>query len=282
LSRSSPLQIHSLATGKLVAFNRAHVRWLGYAPADLPDMATWFERVYPDATVRAQIQGHWELSLQSAADTGSVQQSPELQLRANDGSLRDATGTMTIVGDDVIVAWTDLTDIRRSERALRASEQHFRTMIEQTVMGVYVQRNGKFVYVNPRFCAMIGRSAEQLLGQDVLSVATVEPETQPPETQLPGRAWWDEFDTADQGTRTGLVVIDANGQRRELKLHASAGRWENKRASIVVAEVVVGKNVLVIGGGNTAIDAVDQAKRLGAQTATMAYRRGHDPLGRWK
>ncbi len=36
----------------------------------------------------------------------------------------------------------------------------------------------------------------------------------------------------------------------------------------------VGSRVAVIGGGNTAIDAVTQARRLGAQTAAILYRRG--------
>jgi glutamate synthase (NADPH/NADH) small chain len=36
----------------------------------------------------------------------------------------------------------------------------------------------------------------------------------------------------------------------------------------------VGRRVVVIGGGNTAIDAVTQAKRLGAERAMIVYRRG--------
>jgi len=39
-------------------------------------------------------------------------------------------------------------------------------------------------------------------------------------------------------------------------------------------ETAVGRHVVVIGAGNTAIDAVTQAKRLGAATATIVYRRG--------
>lgn len=39
-------------------------------------------------------------------------------------------------------------------------------------------------------------------------------------------------------------------------------------------ETAVGRQVVVIGAGNTAIDAVTQAKRLGAVTATIVYRRG--------
>lgn len=37
--------------------------------------------------------------------------------------------------------------------------------------------------------------------------------------------------------------------------------------------IFVGKNVVVIGGGNTAIDAATQARRLGAEKVTMMYRR---------
>src|SRR5919204_3319346 len=39
-------------------------------------------------------------------------------------------------------------------------------------------------------------------------------------------------------------------------------------------ETRIGKRVIVIGAGNTAIDAVTQAKRLGAAEATIVYRRG--------
>jgi dihydropyrimidine dehydrogenase (NAD+) subunit PreT len=43
-------------------------------------------------------------------------------------------------------------------------------------------------------------------------------------------------------------------------------------------ETAVGRNVVVIGAGNTAIDAVTQAKRLGAAAATIVYRRGESDM----
>lgn len=49
---------------------------------------------------------------------------------------------------------------------------------------------------------------------------------------------------------------------------------ENLRQSEDKSTLHVGKNVVVIGGGNTAIDAAVQAKRLGANHVTLAYRRG--------
>ena len=43
-------------------------------------------------------------------------------------------------------------------------------------------------------------------------------------------------------------------------------------------QVPVGARVAVIGCGNTAIDAVTQAKRLGAKQAVIIYRRGEDDM----
>lgn len=42
------------------------------------------------------------------------------------------------------------------------------------------------------------------------------------------------------------------------------------------------KTTLVIGAGNTAIDAVTQAKRLGAEKVVMAYRRGPSEMGAYR
>ena len=56
----------------------------------------------------------------------------------------------------------------------------------------------------------------------------------------------------------GKGVVDALGFLKEYNLTGKAA---------------VGKNVVVIGGGNAAVDAARTALRLGAKTATVAYRR---------
>src|SRR5207245_6270549 len=44
------------------------------------------------------------------------------------------------------------------------------------------------------------------------------------------------------------------------------------------AECEVGRQVLVLGAGNTAIDVATAARRLGAEQVTIAYRRGEDAM----
>ena len=46
-----------------------------------------------------------------------------------------------------------------------------------------------------------------------------------------------------------------------------------------LTQLHVGRRVVVIGGGNTAIDAAIQSRRLGAESATIVYRRGAASMG---
>jgi len=46
-----------------------------------------------------------------------------------------------------------------------------------------------------------------------------------------------------------------------------------------MSTIPVGRNVVVIGGGMTAVDAAVQSKLLGSENVTIAYRRGRDQMG---
>ena len=48
--------------------------------------------------------------------------------------------------------------------------------------------------------------------------------------------------------------------------------------SIAVRQLTTGKNVAVIGGGNTAIDCARTAKRLGSENVKLIYRRTRDEM----
>ena len=121
-----------------------------YRAEDFPTREAWMEKVTPDENLRKTMQHNWENAV-SFAQEGKQIQFPEITLTAKDGSLRIAHRTLAIVGDDAIVAWTDLTTIRQTEQALIDSEQRFRGMVEKTVVGMYVLRDDHYLYANPSY-----------------------------------------------------------------------------------------------------------------------------------
>jgi PAS domain S-box-containing protein len=57
----------------------------------------------------------------------------------------------------------------KSERSLRAAEEQFRGLVEQTIAGIYIIQDGKLAYVNPRAAEIVDQgSAEDLIGTDPL------------------------------------------------------------------------------------------------------------------
>ncbi|MHA6324228.1 NAD(P)-dependent oxidoreductase [Roseivivax sp. CAU 1753] len=88
-----------------------------------------------------------------------------------------------------------------------------------------------------------------------------------------------EFDAVFVGIGLGDVnALDVEGADRD-GVQDAVGYIAELRQSADLTKLPVGRNVVVIGGGMTAIDAAVQSKLLGAETVTVAYRRDRAKMG---
>jgi PAS domain S-box-containing protein len=72
----------------------------------------------------------------------------------------------------------DITNRKRSEEELKESEEKFRKIAENSLVGMYIIQNGLFRYVNPRLAEITGYTAEELI--DILGpVHITAPESYP-------------------------------------------------------------------------------------------------------
>ncbi len=76
----------------------------------------------------------------------------------------------------------------------------------------------------------------------------------------------------------GVNALRADGSDKDGVLHAVDFISEVRQASDL-AKLPVGRNVVVIGGGMTAVDSAVKSKLLGAEHVTIAYRRDRDAMG---
>jgi PAS domain S-box-containing protein len=95
------------------------------------------------------------------------------------GEKRDAllSTEMIELGGEPCLLWVaaDITDRKRSEEALRESEELFRTSFENATTGVcLVGTDGKFLSVNRTLCDMLGYSSSELEGMSFNDVTREE------------------------------------------------------------------------------------------------------------
>ncbi|WP_299947778.1 NAD(P)-dependent oxidoreductase [uncultured Ruegeria sp.] len=76
----------------------------------------------------------------------------------------------------------------------------------------------------------------------------------------------------------GVNALRAQGADKDGVRHA-VDFISDVRQADELAKLPVGRNVVVIGGGMTAVDAAVKSKLLGAEHVTIAYRRGRDAMG---
>ena len=76
---------------------------------------------------------------------------------------------------------------------------------------------------------------------------------------------------------SGVNTLRAAGEDKENVADAVSFIAELRQADDLSA-LKVGRNVVVIGGGMTAVDAAVQSKLLGAENVTMVYRRGREGM----
>ncbi len=118
----------------------------------------------------------------------------ELPIADAAAPIRDDSGAIS----GVVLVFRDQTSERDAERALRRSHDGLVSVIDHLAIGVFVTREGKVVYANPAFCALVGApDAKSLEGAEMEDILVPEEEvnpmrtssTVPPPAPMHGRVW---------------------------------------------------------------------------------------------
>ncbi|MDB6121520.1 MAG: Multi-sensor signal transduction histidine kinase [Pedosphaera sp.] len=121
---------------------------------------------------------------------------------------------------------TDITEKKRADEAIRQSEERFRAISEQSLMGIYIVQDRKFTYVNPKMTEIYGYTPEEMLQLPSVIDLVIE-EDRPKIEEIIQR-------TADdmKGVRYGLRVRRKDGGVITVEVHRFKTELNGKVAVI--------------------------------------------------
>ncbi|WP_454785567.1 MASE3 domain-containing protein [Legionella sp. WA2024007413] len=110
---------------------------------------------------------------------------------------------------------------KEAEKRFKESEEHFRAFIEQAHVGVYIRSKKRFLYVNPRFCELVGRKEEELLSLGLLDL--IEDES----TKKLALKYWRRLDRGESSIAYNLPLKrKSDGASLILRIDTTVISWK--------------------------------------------------------
>ncbi|WPL14512.1 Aerobic respiration control sensor protein ArcB [Thiorhodovibrio litoralis] len=240
------------ASGEIVGFNPKFTQTFGWTLADIPDLEHWWPRVFPDAAYRQQVTADWSLAVQ-ASQAGARDIPPsEYRMTCADGEHKQVLISLSAFGDSQVVSFVDVTDMRRSERALQ-DQLHFQEALIDTIPNpiFFKDADARFIGCNRAYEEAFGTTREFLRGRSVLDLDYL------PES---ARAAYQAEDTT--------VIAEGGVRHHELPITFADGRDHDVLYWVASFDLSGGRRGGLIGI-IVDISALKEAQRL-AEEATRA------------
>ncbi len=188
--------------GRLTSLNPAGQRALGYQAEEVNQLTA-------DLILAPSTRGIDRRLLEMKPSSGNV--------ATSDCEFVTKDGRRLLVETSLRVTWKDgrpqsiqgigrdITERKRAEEALQQSEQKFRSLVEQSLVGVYVIQHGRFAYVNPRLAEIFGYTSEEMIRECTVEDAVAEEDRPLVQSQIHQRI------TGESGT----VHYNFRGRRKD-------------------------------------------------------------------
>ncbi len=153
--------------GEILIFNKELKKITGYSKKEIPDVRTWFEKIYPDEKYRKSIFKKMNTTTQEKQSyriesviTRKDREKRVCQFVSNFSS----TGIQTIFVHDI-------TERKQTEEALREGEERLSTFIEKAAVAIAIHDlDGNILLANNLICQFTGYSKDELLSMSVMEI----------------------------------------------------------------------------------------------------------------
>ena len=164
----------------------------------------------------------------------------------------------------IVVTHDDITARRQAEDALSNSEERYRTLVEHTLQGISITRNGRRLFANPALATIFGyEDPQELIGKDVH--ADIDPHDQARVAEY--RQARSRGEPAP--TRYELQGVKQDGTRVWLENAVAAIPWEGAPATMSTVIDITGRK-----RAEQEMRRIDRLALIGQLTSGLAHEIG--------
>ena len=155
-----PIALMNVHTGEVLFWSQSAQRIFGHVPANTEE---WFCLAYPDLSLRQAAIDRWTPFITMARELSTPVNCGEYLITCADGCERTCEIYTTVIGDDMIITFADITARLQAEFALQQKneelEQYFSNSLDLLCIS---DTNGHFRRLNPQWEQVLGYTLEEL------------------------------------------------------------------------------------------------------------------------
>ncbi|MBM9521148.1 PAS domain S-box protein [Desulforhopalus vacuolatus] len=180
LLQSMPLPVCLVnKEGVITYMNERFFNVFGYSEQEIPSLAEWWKKAYPDKEYREWVIKNWESAVSRAAQTGVDIEAEVYHVTCKDGDIREIIISGITITKNFLATFIDITERVNAEKSLAESEEKFSKAFNlgPTMLCITRVRDGKFVDYNQAWLAGFEYSKEELDSKTSLELGVwVNPE----------------------------------------------------------------------------------------------------------
>jgi PAS domain S-box-containing protein len=151
----------------IIYLNTAFIKTFGYDRNDIPTLADWWPKAYPDPDYQQWVATTWKAHLERARAAGTPFEPVELNIRCKDGSQRTVLAGAAPLGETFkgvhLVVLHDITERKQAENALRESEERLREATKAANVGLWEwDLRTNLVWYSPEWKRQIGYEVSEI------------------------------------------------------------------------------------------------------------------------
>ena len=171
---------------EITFINEQFTRTFGYRLEQVPTVADWAEKAYPDPDYRREVFREWDQAVFRAIESKGCVESMEFEVTCKDGTKRDVIFSAVVLDDRLLASMTDVTELKKAQAALRSLRAQLeRTAFELTEnipVGTYTMVQppeggmAYFSFLSTRFLELTGLEREAARTNPMNAFACVHPD----------------------------------------------------------------------------------------------------------
>ncbi len=225
----------------------------GYTKDEVEGKMSWTKFI-ADEDIPRLMESH---SLRNI-DPEKAPRNQEFRLKHRSGRLHDVYMTIAMIPgtSQRVASLVDISDRKRAERALAASEEKYRLVVENAKEAITIIQNERVMYLNPKICEITGYDEKHILGRKFFEF--VHPDSR----DYTRSDYHKRLEMRQAGSGRPIKVVDVTGKTRWLDIYSVPIIWEDKKAVLVFLNDITDRKL-----AEEALQASEERYRLLAENA---------------